>query len=68
MSFTQRVEQQRLQLVVCRARYVNKAKDAPLCPAMALRHDSANTAAAYAIDSVAEPLPACRRGRAGQVR
>ncbi len=30
-------------------------------PAMARRHDSANAAAAYAMDSVAEPLPACQQ-------
>ena len=30
-----------------------------LCPAMAFKHDSAKTAAAYAIDSVADPFPAC---------
>ena len=31
----------------------------PDSPAIARRHDSANAAAAYAMDSVAEPLPAC---------
>jgi hypothetical protein len=35
----------------------------PDSPAMARRHDSANAAAAYAIDSVAEPLPACVKPR-----
>jgi hypothetical protein len=28
-------------------------------PSSARRHEAANSAAAYAIDSVAEPLPAC---------
>lgn len=33
----------------------------PICPARARRHDSPNFAAAYAIDRVADPLPACRQ-------
>ena len=42
--------------VRCESTYAHSTTDSP---PIARRHDSANFAAAYAIDSVAEPLPAC---------